>query len=123
MVTPKVLGDGVKDITEQGRGEANIRHQCVFGLAMGEETKREEAKQRAVGIACQDIDGIDERSGIDLSEQKDEQHEETTHGDVCPLSKRLILRLSADIHAETGSQRGKGRVGTGERGCHNTEDE
>ena len=60
VVVPEMLGSGVKGIAEQGRGEAEIRHQTVFGLSVCKESEGKQSEQRAIGITGEDIDGIDE---------------------------------------------------------------
>ena len=70
-----------------------------------EKAEGEEAQQRTIGVTGQGIDGIDERRGVDLPEQQDEEHEEEAHGDMRLLSERLIVRLPADVHTKAGGQR------------------
>ena len=60
VVVPKMLGSSVKSIAEQGRGDADIRHQTVFGLSVCKESEGKQSEQWAIGIAGEDIDGIDE---------------------------------------------------------------
>ena len=41
MVAPEVLGDGVEGIAHKGRGDADIGHQAIVGLFLGEESEDE----------------------------------------------------------------------------------
>ena len=43
MVAPKLLGDGVEGIADKGRGDADVRHQAIVGLFLGEESEDEKA--------------------------------------------------------------------------------
>ena len=121
-IAPKVLGNRVKTIADHRRDDADIWHQTVVGLLLSEESEGEESQQRPVGVACQRVDGVDQRGGVKLSEQQDEEHEEEAHGDVRLLSKHLIIRFPEDVDAEAGGQRGQGGVGTRERGRHDADD-
>ena len=113
----------IEHIADQGRKDADIRHQMVIGLSLRKESKDKQTEQRAIGVASQDINGINQRSGVQLTEHEDKQHEETTHDDMSLFPKRLVMRLLSDIHAETGCQGGESGVGTRERGCHDTDGE
>lgn len=99
VIVPEVLCGGVEGIAEQGRCDADKGHQCVVGLATGEESEGEEPQQRTVGIAGDGIDGVDERRGVQGAEEKDEEHEEETHRDMRLLTEPLVACLTADIHA------------------------
>ena len=70
-----------------------------MGLATGEESEGEETQQRTVSIAGDGIDGVDERRGVQGTEEEDEEHEEETHRDVRLLTEPLVACLSPDIHA------------------------
>ena len=50
----------VKGIAEQGRGDADIRHQTVVGLPLREEPEGKQSQQRAIGVTGQDIDGVNQ---------------------------------------------------------------
>ena len=119
MVAPKVLGDGVEGIADKGRGDADLGHQTIVGLLLGEESKDEKAQQGTIGITGQRIDGIDKRGGVECPEQEDKHHEDQAHHHMHLFSQRLIVWLTTDVHAEAGGERSQGRVGTRESGCHN----
>lgn len=76
----------------------------VLWLAMGEETKGEESQQRAVGVGCYGIDGIDERCGVYGPEKDDEDNKHDTDGNVHPFTKRFVTRLPTDIYTVAGGK-------------------
>ena len=122
MVIPEILGGSVKGIAEQGGGYTDIWHETVIGLTVCEETEDEESQQWTVGITGYGIDGVDERCGVDGSEQEDKKNEEDADSHMHTFSQQLIVWLTTDIHAVAGGERRQGGVSTGERGCHNAND-
>ncbi len=123
VVVPEVLGGGIEGEAEQRGGDADIRDEAVVGLPAGEESEGEEAEQGAVGVGGEDIDGIDERRGVDGPEQEDEQDEDEADDDVHVLAQPFVVGLAADIDAIAGGKRCQCGVGTGERGRDDADDE
>lgn len=104
MIVEEVNRHTVECVAEQGRDDTDIWHQMVFGLLRCEEPEHKQPEQGTIGVACQDIDGVNQRGGVELSEQKDEENEEQTHDDVRSFPEFLITRFSSYIYTIAGCQ-------------------
>ena len=51
-----MLEKGVEGKAEGGGGDADERHEVIFGFTPCEEAEGEETEQRAVGVADEDVD-------------------------------------------------------------------
>ena len=60
-------------IAEQGRGYGDVGYEAVVDGAFGQQSVGKKAEQGTVGVAANDVDGINQTGGIDGLEQQDEQ--------------------------------------------------
>ena len=68
MIVEEMDRHTVECIAEQGRDDTDIGHQAVLWLLRCEESEHKQSEQWTVGVACQDIDGINQRGGVELAE-------------------------------------------------------
>ena len=109
-------------IAEQGRGYGDVGYEAVVDGAFGQQSVGKKAEQGTVGVAANDVDGINQTGGIDSLEQQDEQHEDGTDGNMRALAETFVVLPFHDIDAVDGGQRGQRGVGTGERRRDDAED-
>ena len=110
-------------IAEQGRGYGDVGYEAVVDRALGQQSVGKKAEQGTVGVAANDVDGINQTGGIDGLEQQDEQHKDAAHGNMCAFAEAFVVLAFHDIDAVDGGQRGQRGVGTGERCRDDAEDE
>ena len=116
MIGKEMLTEKIEGIARQRCCQAHIGHQAVAHLPTGEESEGKESQQRAIGVAHNGVDGIDERRGVDHPDQQDAGHEEYAHGYMYPTPQTFVGRSAADIDAVAGSECRQSRVGRRE-GC------
>ena len=102
VIAPEALGGGVEGITDQGRGDADIRHPSVIGLVTGKESEGKESQQGSVSIADNDVDGVYQARGVHYLEQHYKQYENGTHQQMYALAQWLVVFFFADVDAIDG---------------------
>ena len=91
-------------IAEQGRGYGDVGYEAVVDGAFGQQSVGKKAEQGTVGVAANDVDGINQAGGIDGLEEQDEHHEEGTDGNMRALAEAFVVLAFHDIDAVDGGQ-------------------
>ena len=113
----------VQKETQHGWNNSHKGRPAVLHRSFGQQSEGKQTQQRAVSIADNGVDSINQTGGVDGFKHQDKQYKYHAHQHMNPLAEAFIPTLLQQIDATDGCQRRQGRVGTGERRSHNTENE